>query len=250
MEESQGWVKLHRKLLDNCISDKPEYFSLWVHLLLLANHQESTFIWNNKKQIIKAGQFLTGLKVLAKKTGIAQGTVYRILKYLENEKQIETQKTTKYTIISIVNWNKYQGNETQNEKQIENRLKTNEKQIETNKNDNNIKNEKKYISSESKDSGIPTLKIDPVKFINWFNEATGKKYRLKPKIFSQLRTAEALGYTKEDMKTALENALSDEFIIGDNDSGKWYLTPEYFLRPQTLDKYINFEVKKDGVINN
>jgi DNA-binding transcriptional regulator YhcF (GntR family) len=138
----EGWIKLHRKLLSNCISNKPEYAWLWITLLLLAQHSESSFIWNNKKQILESGQFLTGLKKLSKKTGIAQGTVYRILKYLENEKQIEQQKTTKYTIITILNWDTYQQNEQQNEKQIENRLKTNRKQIETYKNDKNVENDK------------------------------------------------------------------------------------------------------------
>ena len=128
MNNQQGWVKIHRQLLNNPVSDKPDYLSLWVHLLLMANHEPTTFIWNNKKQTLETGQLLTGLNKLSKKTGIKQGTVYRILKYLENEKQIEQQKTTKYTIISIVNWHKYQTSENQNEKQIENKLKTNRKQ--------------------------------------------------------------------------------------------------------------------------
>lgn len=141
-ENNQGWIKLHRKLLDNAICDNPKYLSVWICLLLMANHKDQEFIWNNKKIIIKEGQLLTGLKVLSKKTGVAQGTVYRILKYLESEKQIEQQKTTKFTIITIVNWDRYQQSEQQNGKQVENRLKTNGKQIETNKNDKNEKNDK------------------------------------------------------------------------------------------------------------
>lgn len=147
---SVGWIKVSRKLVENPISSKPTYLSVWIHLLLMANHKETYFIWNNKKQTLKPGQLLTGLKKLSKKTGIPQGTVYRILKYLENEKQIEQKKTTKFTVITIVNWGKYQTGEGQNEKQIENRLKTNEKQIETyknvNKNDN--KNVKENISKD------------------------------------------------------------------------------------------------------
>jgi len=111
----------------------------------MANHEETSFIWNNRRQVLKKGQLLTGLKVLSKKTRIAQGTVYRILNYLENEKQIEQRKTTKFTIITILNWDKYQDKKQQNEKQIENRLKTNEKQIETYNNvnnDNNISKDK------------------------------------------------------------------------------------------------------------
>lgn len=145
MKESMGWIKVNRRLLENPISNKPAYISLWIHLLLMANHQESSFIWNNKKEVLKKGQLLTGIKVLAKKTGIAEGTVYRILKYLENEKQIEQQKTTKFTVITIVNWCKYQENEEQNAKQIKNRLKTDRKQNKTYKNDKNEENDENDI---------------------------------------------------------------------------------------------------------
>ena len=138
---NKGWISVYRQLLDNPISSKPSYLSVWIHLLLMANHKETSFIWNGKKQIVKEGQVLTGLKKLSEKTGIAQATIYRILKYLENEKQIEQQKTTKYTLITITNWDKYQKNEKQNEKQMKNKRKTNEKQMKTYNNVNNVNNE-------------------------------------------------------------------------------------------------------------
>ena len=123
MAKQIGYVKLSRRLLSNPIFKKPAYLSVWLYLLLNAQHEESSFIWNNKKQILGVGQLLTGIKVIAKKTGIAQSSVYRILKYLENEKQIEQQKTTKFTVITVLNWGKYQGCEKQNGKQMENRWK-------------------------------------------------------------------------------------------------------------------------------
>lgn len=153
-----GWIKVNRRLLENPISNKPAYISLWIHLLLMANHQESSFIWNNKKEVLKKGQLLTGIKVLAKKTGIAEGTVYRILKYLENEKQIEQQKTTKFTVITIVNWCKYQENEEQNAKQIKNRLKTDRKQNKTYKNDKNEENDENDIPKGIKNSSLKVLR--------------------------------------------------------------------------------------------
>ena len=117
---NKGWVSIYRKLLDNPVSSKPNYLSVWVHLLLMANHSETSFIWNGKKQVIKEGQVLTGLKKLSEKTGVTQATIYRILKYLEDEKQIKQQKTTKYTLITILNWDRYQKGELQSEKQVKN----------------------------------------------------------------------------------------------------------------------------------
>jgi len=103
-----GWIKLHRKLLDNPIANKPTYGWLWTTLLLLANHKEHKFLWNKKTIIIKDGQLLTGRKELSQQTGISQTTIERILQTLENGHQIKQYKTTKFRLISIINWTEYQ----------------------------------------------------------------------------------------------------------------------------------------------
>ena len=116
--------------------------NLWIHLLLMANHKEETsFIWNGKKQTLKKGQLLTGRKKLSKKTGITPSQVYKILKYLEKEQQIEQQTTTKFTIITIKNWGEYQRKNNKSN----NRVTTEEQQSNTFKNDNNV--DKRYICS-------------------------------------------------------------------------------------------------------
>ena len=140
-EDNQGWVSIHRKLLDNPIIGKPDYLSVWVILLLLANHQEHSFIWNNEKQICKRGQVLTGRKKLARVSGVNENKVERILKYLESEQQIEQQKTTKFRLITIKNYNQYQDKKQQNEQQVNNKRTTSEQQVNTNNNDNNYNND-------------------------------------------------------------------------------------------------------------
>jgi hypothetical protein len=73
--------------------------------------------------------------------------VRNFLKTLEKEQQIEQQKTTVTTIISILNYEKYQGEEQQEEQQSgqqKNSRKTaEEQQKNTNKNVKKNKNEKK-----------------------------------------------------------------------------------------------------------
>ncbi len=142
MSNSQGWIKIHRQLLENPLIGKPNYLALWIILLLKANHKPKTFIWNGKKQICSEGQLLTGRNELSKQSGICAGTVENILKYLEIEQQIEQQKTNKFRLITIKKWKDYQKNEQHFEQQIDNRLTTDCHQIDTNKNDNNEKNEK------------------------------------------------------------------------------------------------------------
>jgi DNA-binding transcriptional regulator YhcF (GntR family) len=130
--KNDGWVKIHRRLLDNSICQKPQWAWVWIVLLLSANHEDNTFIFNGKKQTILRGQFLTGRKELASKTKVSQTTLERILNYLESEHQIGQQKTNKYRVITIINYNEYQ--------QTDNKRTTNGQQTDTNKNEKNEKN--------------------------------------------------------------------------------------------------------------
>lgn len=58
--------------------------------------------------LIKEGQLITGRKKLSEATGIPETTIERCLVMLENEHQIGQQKTTKYRLITILNWKEHQ----------------------------------------------------------------------------------------------------------------------------------------------
>jgi len=90
---------------------------------------------------------MTGRKKLSEQTGIPESTVERILKYLENEQQIEQQKTNKFRIITIRNWEKYQGCEKANIK-TDGKRTANGQQVDTYKNVKNDKNNKYRPNSD------------------------------------------------------------------------------------------------------
>ena len=94
--------------------------------------------------LIKEGQLITGRKQLSEVTGIPETTVERILKMLENEHQIGQQKTTKYRLITILNWADHQ---TRTEERT-----TNGQQTDTYKND---KKEKNTVVAEPPTVDIP-----------------------------------------------------------------------------------------------
>ena len=144
-----GWIKLHRQWLENPVAQRPYYGHLWVTLLLKAAHKKSEFIWNNKKRTVGPGQLVTGRKNLSEQTGIPESTVERILTYLEGEQQIEQQKTNKFRIITVKNWEKYQGCEKANSG-TDSKWTTDEQQADIYKNDKNVKNSKKKESKRSK----------------------------------------------------------------------------------------------------
>lgn len=124
-------------------------------LLLKANHERNEFIFNNEKVILNPGQFITSREQLSVVTKINQYKVERILKYLESAQQIAQQKTSKFRIISILNWEKYQMDKIsaqQSAHQMHNNCTSTAQQAHTNNNDKNEKNEKNYRSGCSDDS--------------------------------------------------------------------------------------------------
>lgn len=223
----QGYIKLYRELLNNPIAKRPDYAWLWTTLLLKASHKEVKFIWNDEVVVLKPGQFITGRKQLSSETGISESKVYRILKYLKNEQQIEQQSNNKYTTITILNWKKYQESEQQIEQPVNNKRTTSEQPVNTYKNVKNDKNEKNteiYVA-----------------VIDYLNKKAGRKY--KP----------ANGNTKWIQARLSEGYELNDFIkVIDIKTASWKNDKKYknFLRPETLfgnkfDSYLNEEAVKD-----
>lgn len=137
----EGWIKLHRKILDNPIVCKDsDYFSVWCYLILNATHSEYDSIFNGERITLKKGQLLTGRKSISEKFNISESKVQRIFKTLESEHQIEQQTGNKNRLISILQWDLYQQSEQQSEQQLNNNRTTTEQQLNTNKNIKNIEN--------------------------------------------------------------------------------------------------------------
>lgn len=126
-----GWLKLHRSLSDHPIASDPQSLSVWIHLLMLANHVETKRQINGRIVTLSPGQLIASRKSLSVKTGVQESKVERVLKMLQNEQQIEQHGTSKYRVISIVNWDSHQGGEQQNEQQMNNTRTAREQQMNT-----------------------------------------------------------------------------------------------------------------------
>ena len=145
----EGWIKLHRKLLDNPIIMKDnDHLAVWIYLLLNATHTEYDTLFKGKRTTLQPGQLITGRKSIAEKLEISEYKVQRILKLFENEQQIAQQTTSQNRLISILKWDEYQQIAQQNAQQVHNECTTNAQQVHTNnnvKNINNGNNEKNII---------------------------------------------------------------------------------------------------------
>jgi hypothetical protein len=128
---------LHRQLLESTISDNPNCFNVWVHLLLRASHKAHQVTIGRQVVDLEIGQILFGRKKFSAQTGITENCVRSSLEILKTLKQITIKSTTKYSVITVSNWHLYQGKSPASSQQIANRSPADNQQAATYNNGNN-----------------------------------------------------------------------------------------------------------------
>ena len=108
-----GWIKLHRKIINWEWYDDINTKVIFLHLLLTANHEEKD--WRGQK--ILRGQKLTSISHLAKEVGLTVKQTRVSLDKLKRTNEITCKGTNKYTLVTIEKYNDYQINEKENGKQ-------------------------------------------------------------------------------------------------------------------------------------
>lgn len=168
----QGWIKLFRSLTDNSIW-RCEPFTrgqAWVDLLLLANFDRSYFFKRGVKIIVERGQVARSEVELADRWKWSRTKVRKFLNDLEKEQQIEQHKTNVNKLITIINYNLYQGKEQQIEQQKDNKRTAEEHQKNTLKEIKEIKEYKGMFLSEIKISDFPELSHEYFEVAKAFKE--------------------------------------------------------------------------------
>lgn len=115
-----GYVKLYRSLKNWRYKKKPNYVALWVHLIEEANHKSKLV----EDVFVSRGSLLTSYGRLADETGLSVQQVRSILQNL-NGNELILKSTNKYTLISIVKYDFFQGDEVKTNKQITSKQQTN-----------------------------------------------------------------------------------------------------------------------------
>lgn len=175
-----GWIKLHRCLLDKAIwmCSTPEQRCVLITILLLANHEPKQWIWNGNKYQVGAGQLITSLSSLAKKSDVSIQNVRSALNKFEKLEFLTSESTKTGRLITIINWGNYQlFTEKPNKEPTKSQQRTN-KEPTTNKNDNNDKNDKNNKESRFTPPTIDEVKaycqerkngIDPETFVDFYS---------------------------------------------------------------------------------
>lgn len=137
--EELGWISIQRKILYGNICPKGRFsrFEAWIYILLTANHQDAT--WQGIT--IKRGSFITSQLKLSEKFTWSLGQTNKFLYWLKSENRIEIQTTNRYSVITILNYNTYQRNESESENKVKTERKQSENKVKQTIMSNNNNNE-------------------------------------------------------------------------------------------------------------
>jgi len=103
-----GYFKVYRKMLENPLASKPNYLAVWMYLLIMANYEDRSVIWNNEKRVISRGSFIGSIDKIARHFKLSKSTVSRILDYLQRDGMIVKKSNPHFTEFIITNYDFYQ----------------------------------------------------------------------------------------------------------------------------------------------
>lgn len=237
MDILEGWICLHRKVLDNPIACKDaDYFAVWIYLLLKATHKDYEIIFKNERITLHSGQLITGRKVISNKFNISESKVQRILKTFEIEQQIEQQASNQNRLITILKWDLYQQIEQQNEQPVNNQRTTSEQRVNTNNNINNINN----INNKDIEYSMQNI-IDA-----WNNLKITQIKSIKPNTNRfKLLNVRVREYGESEVIKAIETIKHCPFLLGQSQSG-WIITFDWFIKPNNFLKVLEGTYMNNG----
>ncbi|NTU67987.1 MAG: hypothetical protein HGB02_03800 [Chlorobiaceae bacterium] len=163
--ENDSFITLHRKITQWEWYTDMKTKSLFIHLLLLANHRETRW----RGETIGRGQVLTGRVQLSRELGMSEQEIRTALDKLKATNEITIRATKKYSVITVCNYASYQDKKDRKQpsKQPTEQPRDNQ-QATTSNNDNN--DNKKRDSYESLPSNFQSSEYrdESIRFSEWW----------------------------------------------------------------------------------
>lgn len=104
----RGYVKLWRKALDSGLLQNGPAWQLCGYLLLKASHKSRKSIFGGVVCDLQAGEAVFGRSKAANDLCLSEQQIRTALNLLKKMEILTTRATNKFTVISFVNWGKYQ----------------------------------------------------------------------------------------------------------------------------------------------
>lgn len=225
MNEKSTFIKLNRKILKWRWYKNTNTKCLFIHLILIANIKDKNF--ENIK--VKRGQLVTSIKSLSQQTDLTPQQIRTALNHLKSTNEITIETTSKYSIITINNYDEYQRTTRQLtiEQQTTNKQSTNDQQQYKNGKEYKrmIKNEREGASPTAPTPSTPYQlfgEFKNVKLTDWELNSLKEKY---PNLYQQKieRLSSYIAISGKEYKShyaVLLQWLAEDLAKGEQRGGK------------------------------
>ena len=234
---NEGYIKVHRKTINSQVFQSEGLFKVWMWCLLKANHKgqwvpiktgrSTTEVW------VGPGQFIFGRKSAAKELRMKPSTVWKRIIKLKNMQNLNIESNTHYSVITVISWAFYQGNEKKGTSKVTGK----EQPSNTNKNE---KNEKNNIYSEAQEMPHRTNPLTPIakRIIDHLNQVGNRNFTYSKANLQIIQARLNEGHTEEACKRVIETKWDDP------DFDKKYFRPATLFRPTKFEGYLNEQPAK------
>ena len=176
---NNGWIKLHREILDNALFHNEKLLKVFIWCTLKATHEEHDQLVGRQIVRLLPGQFVTGRHRASEELRLKPSTAWDYLKVLETNNTISIKSDNKFSVITIVNWSLYQSKDGLTDNKTDNKTDNlSDNKSTTNRHKQEQKNDK---NKEDKDiygdfSNVRLSKDEYEKLINTYSEKTTKEF--------------------------------------------------------------------------
>ena len=225
--DNNGYIKLHRSILKWEWWDDINTTRVFIWLLLNAQWEDFRY----RGYEVSRGSLVIGRKRMSKELRMSEQSIRTSLNHLKSTNEITIKSTNEYSLVSIVNWGKYQcldfesTNELTNEST--NNQPTSNQPLTTYNNNNNYKNiRNEEIGMHEIEQVANLYNSSCIFFKPCFSIPKTRSDKIK-KLLSQ--------FTIDDVKEVFDKANKSDFLMGKNDRGwtasfDWLIETDNFVK--------------------
>lgn len=108
---AEGWIKLHRKLLDWEWYDEPNVLRLFVHMLLKSNHTATKY----RGAVVPAGSLVYGHNAASEQLKLSVQQIRTAFNKLKSTGEITSINYAKFSVVALVEWSDHQHEQQANQ---------------------------------------------------------------------------------------------------------------------------------------
>ena len=153
----EGYIKLHRSILNWEWWDDDVTLKVFIWLLLNANWEDTRY----RGFEVPRGSLVIGRKKMAETLHLSEREIRTAISHLKSTNEVTTKATNRFTILTITNWEKYQGCEEEATNKMTtkatNKRPTSDHQATTYKEIKNIRSKEMKNISEFKNGRNPNF---------------------------------------------------------------------------------------------